>query len=255
MSQRVVQLTDLHLQANADDLYKGIHADGHFLQCLAWLAKQDYDLLLLTGDLAHGATPKTYARLHAYLDQLDKPWCWLPGNHDEPQYMLAVSAQAVDQVRVVEMAAWRLLLVDSTQAADGCGAGSISDAGLQQLREHLSASFLPTVLVMHHNPIPVKSAWQDKIMLANAHELQQVVAGQHHVKAVVFGHIHQTLDCHVNGIRYLGAPATSVQFKAQQQGFTLQPEYGPGLRVIDLGSDGRLLTDIVRLPKKEWVDA
>ena len=251
MSQRIVQLTDLHFQASSNELYKGINADAHFLQCLDWLSDNSCDLLLLTGDLAHGASPDAYARLQGYLAELDTPWIWLPGNHDDAQHMLAVADQAVDQVRSVELAGWRLLILDTTHAPDGKGSGSVGPEQMQQLRQQLEVEQdKPVLVVMHHNPVPVNSAWQDEIMLANSQEFNQLVTTYSQVKAVVFGHVHQPIDRVEQGVRYLATPATSVQFLAGQDSFTLQDDRGPGLRTIDLLAEGELQTQVIHLPKQ-----
>ena len=251
MSQRIIQLTDLHFQASSNELYKGINADAHFLQCLDWLSGNECDLLLLTGDLAHGASPDAYGRLQGYLAELDTPWLWLPGNHDDAQQMLAVSDQAVDQVRCVELAGWRLLILDTTFAPDGKGSGSVSPTQMQQLQQQLEVEQdKPVLVVMHHNPVPVNSAWQDEIMLANSQEFNQLVTAYSQVKAVVFGHVHQPIDRVEQGVRYLATPATSVQFLAGQDSFTLQDDCGPGLRMLDLLAEGELQTQVIYLPKQ-----
>ena len=250
MRKRIVQLTDLHLQASSKALYKGVNADAHFLQCLEWLSGNQCDLLLLTGDLAHGASPASYARLQGYLADIGIPWLWLPGNHDDAQQMLAVSDQAVDQVRQVELADWRLLILDTTYAPDGKGSGSVSPVHMQHLQQQLEVQQdKPVLLVMHHNPIPVNSAWQDEIMLGNSQEFNQLVTAYSQVKAVVFGHVHQPIDRVERGVRYLATPATSVQFLAQQDSFMVQAECGPGLRIIDLLDANGLQTQVVNLPK------
>ncbi len=251
MNQRIVQLTDLHFQASSNELYKGINADAHFLQCLDWLSGNDCDLLLLTGDLAHGASPDAYVRLQGYLADIGIPWLWLPGNHDDVQQMLAVTDQAVDQVRCVELVSWRLLILDTTYAPDGKGSGSVSPAHMQQLQRQLEVEQnKPVLVVMHHNPIPVNSAWQDEIMLANSQEFNKLVTTYSQIKAVIFGHVHQPIDRVEQGVRYLATPATSVQFLAGQDSFTLQDDCGPGLRIIDLLAVGELHTQVIYLPKQ-----
>ncbi|MDP6969404.1 MAG: metallophosphoesterase [Gammaproteobacteria bacterium] len=252
MTKRIIQLTDLHLQATADTLYKGILPDARLRQCLAWLNQQDYDLLLLTGDLCHAGSLEGYHRLQHYLSALHKPWLWLPGNHDAVDNMLSVCEQSVDSVRSIELAGWQVILLNTTDQPDGRGGGGISQAHLGALAEYLQGrATVPTLIVMHHNPVAVASLWQDKIMLANADQFTRLLAAHKQVQAVVFGHIHQVLDRYQDGIRYLGSPATSIQFAVQQEQFTLQPELGPGLRIIDLSADGDWHTRVVYLDQQD----
>lgn len=248
MSKRIIQLTDLHLQATTDTLYKGVLPDARFNQCLTWLDKQAYDLLLLTGDLCHGGHVSAYQRLKDYLALLDKPWLWLPGNHDNVNHMLKVSDQPIDSVRTFSLADWQVILLNSTHKPDGRGGGSISQAHMLELMRCLEANnSKPTLIVLHHNPIPVASTWQDKIMLGNASDFTQLLSEHKQVKGVVFGHIHQPLDRLEGGVRYLGTPATSVQFAVRQEQFTLRPELGPGLRTIDLAADQTWQTQVTYL--------
>ena len=251
-SIKIIQLTDLHLQQNQTDEYKGIYPDQHLQQCLAWVAEQDYDLLLLTGDLSHAGYESAYQRLLNYLTAVDKPWYWLPGNHDDAELMASLHEQNVDSVRRLGIGNWQLVLLNSTHEPDGRGSGSVSAVHLQQLVNQISAhDSAHTMVVLHHNPIAVDSTWQDEIMLENAEEFLQVLdanTGQK-VKVVLCGHIHQEQDLQRHGVRYLGSPATSVQFAIKQQQFLLQPELGPGLRTLTLHDDGRIDTQVVRLAK------
>ena len=252
MTSRIIQLTDLHLQASSDTLYKGVLPDASLSQCLAWLEQQDYDLLLLTGDLSHAGSLDAYHRLQDYLSVLSKPWLWLPGNHDNVDNMLRVCDQSIDAVRTIALGGWQVILLNTTAQPDGRGGGSISQAHLGALEESLQArATTPTLIAMHHNPVAVASRWQDKIMLANADQFTRLLGAHDQVQGVVFGHIHQVLDRYEDGIRYLGSPATSVQFALQQAQFTLQPELGPGLRIIDLSADGDWQTSVVYLDTQD----
>lgn len=249
---KIIQLTDLHLQLDETVEYKGVYPDQHLRQCLAWVAKQDYDLLLLTGDLSHAGYESAYQRLLGYMQDIEKPWYWLPGNHDDAQLMTGMHDQDVDSVRCLQAGNWQLILLNSTHEPDGRGSGSVSPAHLQQLACQISASDgAHTMVVLHHNPIAVDSTWQDEIMLENAAAFLQVLdADTHHqVKAVLCGHIHQEQDVQRNNVRFLGSPATSVQFAIKQHQFLLQPELGPGLRRLTLYDDGRIDTEVVRLAK------
>lgn len=251
-SIKIIQLTDLHLQQNQTDEYKGIYPDQHLQQCLAWVAEQDYDLLLLTGDLSHAGYESAYQRLLDYLQAVNKPWYWLPGNHDDAALMASLHEQAVDSVRTIDVDNWQLVLLNSTHAPDGRGSGSVSADHLQQLAAHIAADKgAHTMVVLHHNPIAVDSTWQDEIMLENAEAFLQVLDADtaRQVQVVVCGHIHQQQDVQRQGVRYLGSPATSVQFAIKQQQFLLQPELGPGLRTLTLHGDGSLDTQVVRLAK------
>ena len=87
-------------------------------------------------------------------------------------------------------------------------------------------------------------------MLGNASGFTQLLNEHKQVKGVVFGHIHQPLDRIEGGVRYMGTPATSVQFAVQQEQFTLQSELGPGIRTIDLAAGQTWQTQVTYLDQQ-----
>ncbi len=251
--QRIVQLTDLHLQAHPAVLYNGINADHHLQQCLAWIRvlEPQPDLLLLTGDLCHQGHLNAYKRLYGMLQQTGIKHLWLAGNHDDKAVMEPIYGALLGAPYQYALGGnWQLLLLDSNYQPDGRGGGSISKVHLQQLEsqlQHLTDQHI--LIALHHNPVSVQAHWQDDIMLANGAELVQLLQFYQQVKAVICGHVHQVLDRQVHGRRFLSAPATSVQFVAQCEHLTLQPELGPGLRLLDLDDTGQLFTQVQYLPK------
>ncbi|HCH31703.1 MAG TPA: hypothetical protein DE045_02030 [Oceanospirillaceae bacterium] len=251
MSLRIAQITDCHLQAHETTLYKGVNADGHLDQCLAWLQSQAaVDLLVLTGDLSHFGSADAYHRLKHKVSAMGIPSIWLAGNHDDSEAMQRVCGQAVQQVRSFGYDGWQLLTVDTNHAADGQGGGSVSEASLRALEQALIASKEHCVcLFMHHNAVAVNSAWQDDIMLANAAELNAIVAAHPKIKAVVCGHVHQQFDQQIGATRYLATPSSAVQFSCEQQHFHVDHELGPGLRLLQLTPAGELHTQVHRLTK------
>ena len=251
MSLRIAQITDCHLQANALTHYKGVDADAHLDQCLSWLQYHaQVDLLILTGDLSHFGSGLAYQRLQQKLSRLTYPCIWLAGNHDHCETMQQVSGQPVQDLRVLDYDHWRLLILNTTEEADGHGAGSIAKAQMEALTQVLEGdSQQPVCVFMHHNAVPVNSLWQDEIMLGNAQQFTALVASNPQVKAVVCGHVHQKLDRTVGTARFLATPSSAVQFTRQQQKFKVQEELGPGFRLLTLLEDGQVHTKIQRLPK------
>jgi len=251
MSLRIAQITDCHLQADETTLYKGVNADLHLDQCLAWLASQaEVDLLVLTGDLSHFGSIDAYQRLQHKVSALGISSIWLAGNHDDGEAMRRVCGQAVQQVRSFDYDGWQLLTVDTNHAADGQGGGSVSAASLRALDQALIASKEKSVcLFMHHNAVAVNSAWQDDVMLANADEFNALISAHPQVKAVVCGHVHQQFDQPLGRARYLATPSSAFQFSCQQYHFHVDPELGPGFRLLQLTPTGEFHTQVHRLAK------
>lgn len=251
MTLQIAQITDCHLQENPNTAYKGIDADKHVDQCLIWLQNHGpVDLLILTGDLSNFGSQAAYVRLASKLKNLPYPCIWLPGNHDNTLIMAQVSGQAVGQVRVLDYDHWRLVMLNTTELADGCGGGSVSSAQMEELEQVLSFdSQTPVSVFMHHNAVPVNSLWQDNIMLGNWQQFNALITAHTNVKVVVCGHVHQEFDKLIGHARFLATPSSAVQFSREQEENKVQEELGPGLRLLTLLDNGQIKTSVQRLPK------
>lgn len=237
---RLVQLSDTHLRAAAG--MAGADADTGLRATLAAMAARGADALLLTGDLAHDDGAPAYARLAALLAPLGLPTLCLAGNHDDPA---ALAASALGVSGGADLGAWRLVLLDST--LPGQSSGALGAAELERLDATLAAApQRPALVALHHPPLALGSAWIDAIGLAAPERLFAVLARHPQVRAVVFGHAHQSFAARIGGIRVLGCPSTCVQFRPRRARFALDPLLPPGARWLDLYADGRLTTGILR---------
>jgi Icc protein len=105
---------------------------------------------------------------------------------------------------------------------------------------------MPTVVAMHHNPLPVGSRWLDTMTISDAPALLAVLDTAPHVKLVLFGHVHQELETRRGGTVYASAPSTFFQFKPRSAEFGQDESRSPGARIVRLGDD-RMAGSIVRV--------
>jgi len=246
---RIVQLTDLHLLGDPGEALRGIPVERN-LNAVLDAAAGDLaraDLVLLTGDLAEAGEPAAYARLARAVAARTRRCFALPGNHDDPVHLAnALPATGRDRVAVCRLGRWRLLLLDST--LPGRSAGHLDRRQLHWLEAQLGgASRDPVLVILHHPPLPIGSAWLDAIGLRNGAALRSVLErAASRIRAVLFGHIHQAFDRRRGGLRYLATPATGVQFVpgTRRPGIDILP---PGWRELLLYPDGRLVTRVKRL--------
>jgi Icc protein len=103
------------------------------------------------------------------------------------------------------------------------------------------------IAVFHHQPIPVRSAWLDQYVLANASEFWRTVRDFPQLKTILFGHVHQVHEGQKQGVHYYSAPATCIQFMRNRNDFALE-NLNPGYRWLDLSPSGDFRTGIVRVP-------
>ena len=242
---RVLQITDCHLHADPNWALAGINTQQSFESVMALIEDQPPDLLLLTGDLVHDASQAGYRRLSRYIDQLGIATYALPGNHDAPPMLAAhIQGTHISTPRLLTVGQWTIILLDSTRP-DSEG-GRLSNGELvfleQTLENHADRHIL---IALHHHPVPVNSAWMDKMALDNPESFFAIIDRHPQVRGVIWGHIHQAFDSLRNGVRLLGTPSTCIQFITNQDNFGISTE-PPGYRWLELKPDGTLQTGVER---------
>lgn len=251
----IAQVTDCHLQNDPDRDYRGFDVERHLDRVIDDLQSQTpaADMVICSGDLVHHGGPEGYQRLSQRLAHLPVPSYWIPGNHDDAQLMLQAGHQHGSQLnqRTVVAKGWVIILLDSTSDPDGQGGGSLSRSQLTFLEQQLQQySTHHCLVVLHHNPLPVDSDWQDRIMLANADQFWAALAPHQNVRAVINGHVHQPWELVRGDVRVIMTPATSVQFKAGCQQLILEDDPVlslPAYRWLTLHGDGQIETSVKRV--------
>jgi Icc protein len=113
----------------------------------------------------------------------------------------------------------------------------------------LSAQAARHVLIcLHHHPVAVGSAWLDALGIANRDSLFVVINRHRNVRALLWGHVHQSFDEHSGDLRLLATPSTCVQFKPHCTRFRYD-SLPPACRWLTLHDDGRIGTELL------WADA
>jgi len=251
---RLLQLTDTHLCKNAGGTLLGMDTD-HSLQAVIDLVKKErsgVDLLLGTGDLSDNGSLEAYFRLENYFAQFPCPQYWLPGNHDLREAMESAASAADRLCGEVRTPHWQIVLLDSQ--IPGEVGGRLGEGELLRLAstlEDAGRAGLASLVCLHHQPVAVGSAWIDEQMVADAEAFWQVIEQYDHVKAVLWGHVHQECDQQRKGVRLLASPSTCVQFAPGTQDFRAD-DRPPGYRWLDLHPDGTIDTAISRVHDVEF---
>jgi 3',5'-cyclic-AMP phosphodiesterase len=251
----VAQLTDTHLFADEHQTMKDFATVQSFQAVLDQLAQFRPDLLLLTGDLSQDETIASYQQLRDRLAPLQIPAYWLAGNHDQSlEDMTSVLCTAlISPEKSFDRGGWQFILLNSMLPQQV--QGRLSTEALASLDQQLQQQpNRPTLVALHHPPLAIDSAWMDAIGLENRDEFFAVLDRYPQVKLVVFGHIHQEFDRWRNGVRYLGAPSTCVQFSPSSEEFAIDPDRQPGFRLLRLAGDGSYETQVVRLESAPQAD-
>lgn len=243
----LVQLTDSHLFADLNGGMSGVNTQDSLKQVIDQVrVEQDtIDLLLCTGDISQDGSPASYIRFAEMVSTLNAPMRWLAGNHDEGVVLQQVCADKDWLHSVYDLEYWRIVVLDSSIPEQVHG--FLAEEQLKALDQALATAGSRYVLIaVHHHPLPVGSAWMDKIGLHNAEQLLERIALYDNVRAVLCGHVHQTFDQEANGVRWLGTPSTCIQFAPGSAEFALD-EQMPGYRWLHLYDEGQLDTGVSRV--------
>jgi Icc protein len=245
---RIAQLSDTHVYANKEKTLLGVNTWESFSAVIDLLMTDPAqpDLILFSGDLSQDYSEGAYLNLAQHLKHITVPRYYVPGNHDDHKRMGSVlPINGFSDLKQIQLPGWQVILLNSQKP--GCTEGFLDQAQLHFLEDCLNQQpECHALVIFHHHPAPVGSAWLDSIGLCNADELWQRLSHYSHVRAILFGHIHQEHEGSRNGILYYSAPSTCIQFKKNSQDFALEA-LPQGYRWIDLYPDGQLKTGVRRL--------
>lgn len=253
---RIVQITDPHLFQDTNGELLGVNTQASFSQVLSEIQQQqyDYDLVLATGDLVQDNSDEGYLRFRQDVKALNnKMVFWIPGNHDfQPKMFEILKEETVSAKKHILLGdKWQILLLDSQ--VQGVPHGQLEAEELDWLK--LKLQEYPerySLVVLHHHLLSTGSAWLDQHNLRNANELAEVLAPFKHVKALLYGHIHQQVDSEWLGYQVMATPSTCIQFKADSNTFALDVVQ-PGWREIDLHADGHIETRVKRIQQASFL--
>lgn len=209
------QLTDIHISQSAESWASlGPLAETLFARAIDELnAMPGLDFVLITGDVLDGATPAELARFRELIACLEKPWHFIPGNHDgyydplEPQALppheavAGIDPRLADPPPVAQQARWsrtvaegvQLIGLDSRMADDWNGV--VGPEQLDWLRAELAAHRDELVVVAVHHPLheltqlDALPLWSNFIC-DNGAEVEALLGAFPAVKMVLAGHHH-----------------------------------------------------------------
>lgn len=244
----MVQITDCHLFASVDGKLLGLNTEDSLRLVLDRVALEQsrIDVILATGDLSQDGTPVAYRRFKQHLERFKAPSYWLQGNHDLTEPIVnALGERSHLSPCLIEQGPWRIIMLNSSVEHEVPGNFRASE--LEFLRKALEKTRgHHTLVCLHHHPVPMNCAWLDTQVVKNAADFWAVMDAFDHVRAVVWGHVHQESDQLRKGVRLMSSPSTCVQFKPDSDDFAVD-DVAPGYRWFDLYPDGRIDTTVSRV--------
>lgn len=244
---RVIQVTDMHLHKGANSTLLAMNTQKSFDHVLKQIRLDVpvYDLVLVTGDISQDASPEAYERAYTKLETLNAPHYWIPGNHDDFSVMKETMAGRGVIEKIIDAGSWQIIMLNSTVHQKVYGHFTEDElASLDQLLKDNPHKH--TMICFHHHPVEMTCRWMKNIGIHNVDDFFAVIDKYTHVKAVIWGHVHQSLETERKGVPFICTPSTCIQFKPDQENFTLE-DINPGYRYLELYDDGSLKTHVARV--------
>lgn len=240
---QILQITDPHLYGSAAGRLRGVETDPSLHAVLddAFARVPNYEAVLVTGDLVQD-DPSGYLRFRSIFGNLKKPVLCIPGNHDEPQAMRRELAGAPFQIcGAHEIGGWQFIMLDSYDPGHVGGRLTLNE--LARLDNALKGSPKPAMVCLHHHPIVMGSRWLDTVGLVDPEAFWRIIDSHSHVRAVVWGHVHQVYDGRRNDVRLFATPSTGAQFMPQSDRYAVDSR-PPAYRSFELHADGRIDSEV-----------
>ncbi len=223
MSIRIVQITDLHLFQNREGVLARVSTWETFAAVLRQIERhhENFDYLILTGDLAQDEELETYRMLREALGDWLVRCRIIPGNHDNRAHLRKVFPELFPDDNepltfAVSSNDWKMIGLDTH--IPGQTQGRIEAAQIQWLKEQLNRDpGTRTVLFMHHPPVAIRVDWLDRIGLDSATDLVKLIEASAQIKVVCAGHVHQEFSGRIGSAMLYTTPSTSVQFGARAE--------------------------------------
>jgi Icc protein len=238
----------MHLFADPDGRLLGQNTRKTFEHVLDLVLARSWpaDGILLTGDMVHDETREGYRWLAERLGEFSVPCHCLPGNHDSLDAIAdTLTSSSVGFAASATFGEWHIVMLDTSIA--GRDGGHLSPDQLEalefELRRHQDEH---TLVCLHHQPVPVGSAWLDTMAVDNAVEFFSTLDRHAQVRGVLWGHVHQEFRSFRNNVLLLATPSTCIQFRRGSREFALD-EVTPGYRWLELHPDGRIATGVERI--------
>jgi predicted phosphodiesterase len=206
------------------------------------------DAVVIKGDIANRGRRGEFEIAARTFAGFKPPWHAFLGNHDyyglqdgEPGLVDGYAMLGQPRLpRTIELGGWRLVLVDTVDPGHHSGVFPADRrrwlaSALEETRERRQ----PTLVVMHHQPVPPEHAGSYPntigIVPVDSMPLFELLARHQQVKAVLIGHTHR------NRVRRY-APTAALPFAE----VNCVKDYPGGFAVYELYDDGTIRQEVRR---------
>jgi len=248
--EKIIHLTDTHLFADGSGELRGTRTSETLSIVLEQLRQEhaDADAFMVTGDLVQEETDGAYQHFIQFFSDFDVPVLCLPGNHDAPEMLRKHLSRPPFRLESrVAIGDWNIIQLDSH--LPGSAAGLLGEPDRAELETLLAEEpNQPTLVAIHHPPIPVGTPWLDGVGLKDGEALLSTLERFPQVHALIWGHVHQASRSRYKHLELIGTPSTCAQFLPGSTDFAIDPDAPPAYRVLWLHENGKVEEKLVEVP-------
>ena len=264
MTFSFIHITDHHLPESEAALVRGFSPTFAFRSVMRHIAEHVAplaDFMITTGDLVEHPSDVSYRNLRHMLalqdDLAEAPgplrvsieglrdfslYC-LPGNHDDRSHFFQYLFPKTPPVPLLNVAVIhkgvQFVCLDW-----GSQPKAIAHAATLDFLARSLQTDLPSIILMHHQLVPLESRWLDNFIAEDVDRFWDIVIGQK-VLGILCGHVHMTYDRLVKNIPVFGLRSTAFPFALQDDPLIclLPPQY----RLVTI-HNGVLTTRVFEVP-------
>ncbi|MXY50714.1 MAG: phosphodiesterase [Gemmatimonadetes bacterium] len=214
---RIVQLSDPHIvpaeqqPVHGQDTLERFRAAVNAVNRLS----PSPDLVVMTGDQSNDGTEASYRALKDILTRLRFPCHMALGNHDyRPVFRMIMleetGADSAPYYYSLNRSGYRIIVLDTQD--EGEVSGRLDDDQLDWMEQEL-ATGLPSVICMHHPPVPVGVAWMDELILLDNERFLHICGAAAALRLILCGHVHHDFRMDLGCATVLTAPSVGLQFR------------------------------------------
>lgn len=208
---KIIQISDIHLHKNPKERIFGlVNTDETFQDVLDKVIKEAPDFVIATGDLSQDGSIESYQRLLGYLNRISCDVYTIYGNHDVPHNLdSALIANNVKNKKYLQTMPANFIFLNSFKR--GSDSGFISESELQNLEAFLNNSN-NCIPVIHHHFTELNYII-DSFILENKEQLLNLLLKyKHKIKFCITGHVHNSFDIDIMGLKIHCGLSTCIQF-------------------------------------------
>lgn len=213
----IAQITDLHITTDKDPVNKARNEERLRAVLKAIHERQPKPVAIIaSGDLVDRGEAEEYVELKKILDEVELPVFLGLGNHDSRAPFRSVFPSVpVDNNGFVQ---WvqdfdgvRVVMLDTLDEGKADGAFCKKRAAWAR-STFRKAKRTPTVVALHHPPIPSGIKWMDPDPNSEwIARLKKTLEGRKQIQTAISGHIHRAYFGMFAGHSLSVSPATSIQ--------------------------------------------